>query len=171
MDLSLNNTTIIIAFLLPGVIAMWGVSSFSKTVRTWLATAPATGTSLGGAILFLVMSITAGLVADSLRSHTIDVVHFHTGIEQPTLSFEDFDQVKLDMFQAIMDNHFRYHQFYGNVFLCILFAYIAQQFTRRSWPWPPSCREFGTLVLLVVTWLGSRGDLESACLAIEELMK
>ena len=170
MDVSLENSTIIIAFLLPGAIAMWGMSFFSDTVRSWLRPS-STSSSVGGAILFLVASLTAGLLTDALRTHTVDIIHFHTGVQQAEWSFEDLDKAKLEQFQGIMDNHFRYHQFYGNAFLCILFVYASWHIKQRAWPWPPSLRALAVTFLLIVTWLGSRTDLEAACQAVDELMQ
>jgi hypothetical protein len=168
MDLSINQIDIIMAYILPGIVAMWGLGYLSGTVNKWLRS-DSKGPTLGGTLLLILGALSAGLIANALREQTIDWVHHHTGVEQPTWSFSQLSAEKFPLFEGIVQNDFRYHQFYGNSFLCILFAYGARQVKLRKWPWPPWL-ELGVVFLLVVTWMGSRSDLKESYEAIKELL-
>jgi len=170
MELSLGDIGAIIAYVIPGIVAMLGLSYFSRTVRRWLGGASNESPSFGGALLFVLMALGVGLIADTVRSHTIDEIHHRTGVEQPEWTYSQLNKEKFEQFQGIVDNHFRFHQFYGNTFICLLFAYIAWRASTKRWPWPPNWREFCLVMLLLIMWIGSRSDLDACYRAIEELV-
>ena len=170
MDLTVDSIAILLGAVVPGTVAMWGLSFLSPTVRGWLTSPEQQGNSIGGAVLFLVTSLAAGLVADAIRLHSVDTVHYLTGVSRPEYSFADLDETKFGVFKGVMENHYHYHEFYGNAFVCILFAYLVRQSSTRRWPWPPTWREFITSGLLVVTWMASRTHLAATNEAIREIM-
>lgn len=170
MQLSVGNTGVIIAYVIPGTVVMLGLSYFSQSIQRWLGTSGNETPNFGGALLFVLMALGAGLIADAIRSQTIDEVHHQTGVVQPVWSYSQLDKDKFELFQGIVENHFRYHQFYGNTFLSLLFAYVAKQISTKSWPWRSAWRTIGLVVLLVVLWVGSRSDLDASYRAIDQLL-
>lgn len=170
MQVSIENIGTLIAFLLPGLVAVAGVSGFSPIVRRWLGVERDDGPTIGAALLLGLAAFGAGLLLDAVRIQTIDEIHHHTGIAPPDWSFDRLTDKNFPQFQAVIENHFRYHQFYGNLFLAIVLAYPAWKIAARSPAWPPRWREAWILVLLVITWIASRTELTACYQAMTELM-
>ena len=59
-EVSPGNFGLLIAFLLPGFIVLWGLSYFSATVRLWLAGSGQSPT-VGGFMFVTLASVAAGV--------------------------------------------------------------------------------------------------------------
>jgi|SRR3982750_1797181 len=174
MQVSIDNLGIIVAFLIPGLVALVGISYFSKTVRQWVGLTEGQAPTFGGAVILLLAALAAGVLADALRELTIDEIHYRTGIQQASFSFADLDEKKLPQFQAIVDNYYCYYQFYGNMLICLLFSYTARLISLRSRAWRPLLRGISdllvVLLLLGLTFWASRNELAQTDRAISELL-
>lgn len=97
-----------------------------------------------------------GLTLNALRWMTLDQLHHVTGIPSPTLDFSTLRH-HFDAYQGIVDNHFRYYQFYGNMLLAICLIPLAPN---ARGMWLSSCAGWilGSL-LIVVYFLASRDTL------------
>ena len=78
-DVSPGNFGVLIAFVLPGFVVLWGVSYFSATVRLWLSGAGTTPT-IGGFMFGTLASVAAGVTVSTVRWLVIDKIHHWTGI-------------------------------------------------------------------------------------------
>lgn len=90
-DVSTGNFGLLIAFVLPGFIVLWGASYFSATVRLWLSTADATPT-VGGFMFGTLASVAAGVTVSTVRWLVIDKIRDWTGIRQPPWNFSRLGQ-------------------------------------------------------------------------------
>jgi len=167
MQVSIDNIGVIIAYVAPGAIAILGATFVSLNVRSLIGGDH--GLSLGNALLFLLASLIAGLFADAVTNLVIEPIHHCTGVVQATWSYAEMTEHRFPQFEGIVQNLFRYHQFYANTFTCVLIAYIAS-FRRRSRWWRPRLLDLGVLALLVTAWLSSRVALEDAELALQQLL-
>jgi hypothetical protein len=137
-----------IAFVAPGVVALWGAAQFSPTVARWFGAtvrAPASG---AGFLFVLLTSLAAGIFLSGLR-HTLIVKLFErTGVRRAA----NLDESKMQaastraaIAQAVED-FFRYHQFYGNMSLAVCIAYVSYLTSRGMSPF----KQPGTLVVVTV---------------------
>lgn len=123
-DLSGRNFGLVIAYVIPGFIALWGLSWCSEAVRVWLQGTGTAGPSFGGALFVIVASIGCGLVLNAVRWATVDQVHHLTGLPHPHWDDSGL-QKNLEAFDYLVENHFRYYQFYGASLVACVVAYAA----------------------------------------------
>ena len=91
-DLTTGNFGILIAFVLPGAVALLGVSYFSPAVEAWLDGAASASPTIGGFLYLTLAAVAAGLTASTVRWMVIDTIHHCTGIPRPQWDFSRFDQ-------------------------------------------------------------------------------
>ena len=86
-ELSDKNFGLLIAYLLPGFTAVWGMSYLSPTVHAWLGEASPDGPTVGGFLYVTLGSVAAGLTVSTVRWAVIDTFHHWTGLNQPQWDF------------------------------------------------------------------------------------
>ncbi len=147
VDFSGRNFGLLIAYVIPGFIALWGLSFTSEPVRVWLEGSTAAGPTFGGAVYVLLASIACGLVANALRWVLLDSIHHRTGLPHP-----DWDdsrlQEHLEAFDYLVENHYRYYQFYGASLVATLVAYAAWRLSGAR-----GVSGFAELAVSVLTWV------------------
>lgn len=121
-ELSARNFGLVIAYLIPGFVALWGVGAVCEPVRHWLLGGEAAGPSLGGVAYVVAASLTLGLTASAVRWAFIDQLHHRTGVTPPRLDFAKLAD-RLEGFYALVENHYRYYQFYANMAVATAFAF------------------------------------------------
>src|SRR4051812_42985919 len=89
-QLSNRNFGLVIAYVLPGGVCLFGLSVFSGTVQGWLAAAPAQGPTVGGFLYLTLAALGAGLTASAARWIFVDSLLHATGLTRPA-----FDDSKL----------------------------------------------------------------------------
>lgn len=117
-DLTGKNFGLLIAYLIPGFLVVSTFSKYSQTTRIWMGADLATAPTVGGFLYITLASIAAGLAVSTVRWLILDFVHHHTGIPRPAWDFSNL-QPNLAAFEAAVENHFRYYQFYGNVLIAL----------------------------------------------------
>lgn len=151
-EVSQKNFGLLIAYVVPGLVALWGVSYFSETVRMWLTTANESSPSVAGFLYVTLASLAAGLALDAIRSVTIDQFHHLTGVQTPNLDFSDF-QAKFWAFNQIVESHYRHYQAYAHMCLAVpalLTARLVASGEELNM-WLIACCLILELVLLVVS--------------------
>jgi hypothetical protein len=66
-DVTAKNFGVVIAFLLPGFILLWGLSFSSDLVSTWLAKSSSGSASVGGFLYSTIASLALGLIVSAAR--------------------------------------------------------------------------------------------------------
>jgi hypothetical protein len=123
-EVTQKNFGWVIAYVVPGLVTLWGVSFFSATVKVWLTSANGASPSVAGFLYVTLASLAAGLTVGAVRSIVIDPLHHWTGIPKPELDFSDF-QAKFWAFNQIVEGHYRYYQFYAHMAIAVLFVFAA----------------------------------------------
>ena len=59
-----KNFGLVIAYLLPGFVALWGVGCFSPTVASWISASPQGAPTVAGVCYVTLASLAAGLIAN-----------------------------------------------------------------------------------------------------------
>lgn len=155
-DLSGRNFGLVIAYVIPGFIALWGLSWCSESVRVWLQGTGSAGPSFGGAVYVVVASVGCGLVLNAVRWATVDQVHHLTGLPHPRWDDSSL-QRNLEAFDYLVENHYRYYQFYGASLVACLLSYGAWRIGGGADT--TGGAEFGVSLLVGVFLISSRDAL------------
>lgn len=121
-DLSARNFGLLIAYVLPGFVVLWGLSYVSPTIASWLSGAGAAGPSVGGFLYVFLASVALGMTASAGRWAALDSLHHATGLRAPYFDFSGI-QEKLEGFERLVADHYQYYQFYGNTLIAMLVSY------------------------------------------------
>lgn len=113
---------LLIAYVLPGFVALVGLVPLSATVAHWLT--PVANADFGlGPPLYAVLGATAmGKVLSCFRWVLLDHAHKWTGVRRPAWDDRRLDQV-LGGFDYLVQSHYRYYEFCGNTLLAVLGTY------------------------------------------------
>jgi hypothetical protein len=117
-EVNSQNFGILIAYLLPGLVTLVGIAPYCETVRSWLGTPSTAAPTVGGFLYVTLAAVALGMTVSVIRWLILDWAHHHTGIQPPTWDFAVL-QTNLGGFLALVENHYRYYQFYGNMFVAL----------------------------------------------------
>ncbi len=124
-SLTTQNFGLVIAYLLPGFVALWGVSCVSPTVDAWISASQQNTPTVAGFMYVTLASLAAGVTVSAVRWATIDHLHHATGIMPPVWKFVNLEG-KLQGYLTLIENHYRYYQFYSNMFVAVAFSFVAR---------------------------------------------
>lgn len=82
-----QNFDLLIAYILPGFVSVWGAGHFSETLQGWLSASPGDSPTIGGFLYVTLASIGAGALVSAIRWLIIDRAYRHTGIPEPNWDF------------------------------------------------------------------------------------
>lgn len=118
---------------------MWGLAYSFPDIWTWLVkSSGGEALSIGGFLYATLASLALGLVISAVRWMIIDTfLHRVTGPARPTLDFGKLkDKDAFAAFQGVVENHYRYYQYYSNTFVSVSAAsivYLSFGQVPRSW--------------------------------------
>jgi hypothetical protein len=169
-EVSADNFGLVIAYLLPGFVALCGVSYFSAPVRSWMGNSPLLGPTVGGFLYVTLASIGAGLLVSTVRWLAIDRLHHWTGIKEPRWDFEVL-QDRLAVFEVLVQFHYRYYQFYANTLVAGAFWYMARFISVPPLPGSAGITDVAVVIGLIVLYAGSRDTLRKYYNRVTVLLK
>lgn len=156
-DISAANFGLVIAYLLPGFIVLWGISYLSPTVAIWFGQSAADSPTVAGFLFVTLASIASGMTVNAFRWLTIDNIHHRTGISYPKWDFAKL-QSNLGAYERLVEFYYRYHEFFGNALVASTFTYIVWRWHHPGWHLVVA--DFGYVGLMVLFWLASRDTLK-----------
>ena len=167
-ELSHKNFGLLIAYVLPGFVALWGIGHFLPTVESWITSSQQGAPTIGGFLYVTLASLVAGLTVSAVRWAIIDSLHHATGLKPPSFEFSTLDD-RLQGFHGLVENHYRYYQFYSNMFVSTALAFAAEvnllsNLCQVGWP------ALGFLFLELVFFAGSRDALYKYYARAERLL-
>ena len=153
------NFGLVVAYLVPGFVILWGLSFHSATVAAWLAVPPQSAPAIGDLFYATLGSVAVGMIANVFRWAIFDTIHHHTGVRLPRWDFSLLDQGRLGGYELLVELHYRYYQFFANMLIALVFTYVAYRFapSGRANQWGTT--DIGFVVVCVVLFLGSRDAL------------
>ena len=167
--LSNQNFGLIIAYLLPGFVALWGVSYFSPSVASWIVVSQQDAPTVAGFMYVTLASLAAGVTVSAVRWALIDHLHHATGIVPPAWKFAHLEG-KLQGYLTLIENHYRYYQFYSNMFIAAAFAFWARLFSEGPAVTGCLAATCGFLALEMILFAGSRDTLHKYYSRTQQLL-
>jgi len=149
---------LLIAYVIPGFVCLLGAGAAFETVWVWLVGAGSSGPSVGGVLYVGVASVGAGMTASVLRWMVLDTAHEWTGLRRPKLN-ESRLTGRLEAFDYLVEQHYRYYQFYGNSLVSVLAFYALWRTSPHAAAVAAGWPECVLLVFIVVFAAGSRDAL------------
>jgi hypothetical protein len=153
---SARNFGLLIAYVLPGFVTLWGAGFVSPAVHLWLVGSTAGGPDVGGFLYTSIASVAVGMTVSAVRWATVDWLHATTGVMRPEWDDSKLSE-RLPAFEALVENHYRYYQFYANMLVALALAYPTWRISVGSGPFRPT--DFGFLLVEGVFLAASRDAL------------
>jgi hypothetical protein len=154
-EVSTQNFGFLIAYILPGLVVLIALGNYSETVRSWFGMSSTDAPTVGGFLYVTLASVAAGMTVSTIRWLVLDSIHHATGIRQPYWHFAALEG-NHTAFMTLVENHYRYYQFYGNVLVALVFLVAVR--------WPIQFTEskllaFAIFALIGLFYLASRDAL------------
>lgn len=118
-DLREDSFGLLIAYVVPGFLGILQLAAFAEPLRICLASDIDAAPTVAGFLYATTASVGAGLTASTVRWLTLDTIHHRTGVLPPKWPFKHL-QANADAFLSVVQNHYRYYQFYGNTLIVIV---------------------------------------------------
>lgn len=149
-----ENFGLIIAYLIPGTGLLYSIRDDSALVELWFAGNPVSSPTVAGFMFVSLASVAVGLVLSTVRWLLLDSLHHRTGTPPPQRDFEKLAD-RVEAFRILVENKYRYYQFYGNSLMALLVTVPVQiNANRLSW-----AQAALSLLLGIILFLGSRNTL------------
>jgi hypothetical protein len=134
-DLSSTSFGYLIGFVLPGVFGLYAFASWIPQIGIILQPVLKADASVGPSAIFLAVAIGMGVCASALRFWVFEKIVCRKYKFPPDMFASLYKEGKLTAFKAVVDEHYRYHQFYGGCALAlpILFVGRIHQGLYQSW--------------------------------------
>lgn len=125
---SVSNTNFgpLIAYLVPGATALWGVSLFSPPLHAWFAFTATDAPTIGGFLYLTIASLAVGMTVTAIRWAFVDLLHAITGLGAPSLDFSRLPG-RVDAYNLLIEIHYRHYQFYANMFVATAISYLCHR--------------------------------------------
>lgn len=159
----------LIAYLVPGATAFWGISEFVPSLRSWFAIVPVQTPTIGGFLYLTVASIACGMVVSAIRWAVVDTFHHFTGLPLPALDFSKLGK-NVEAFNLLIEIHYKHFQFYSNEFIALAIAYVSYRFKHGNF-WPLGWLDAGFVLLEIIFLLTSRDTLKKYYARSHQLLR
>src|SRR5438045_8188296 len=124
MSLSRNQFGLMVAYVLPGFIGLAGLAPFVPAVSGWLQPLNQAEASLGAPLYAVLAATTIGMIVSAFRWILVDHFLQRTGVRPPTWDDSRLEE-RIVAFDYLVENHYRYYQFYANSLVAVLVTYIS----------------------------------------------
>ena len=78
---------LVIAFLIPGFVGLWGISYVFPIVKIWIIPPDMANATIASFFYVLLASLTIGMMLSAIRWMFIDSIHSITGLKKPEYNF------------------------------------------------------------------------------------
>jgi hypothetical protein len=148
---------LIVAYILPGFIALAGTAPLLPAVATWLRPVAQGDLGLGPPVYALLTATAVGLFLSCFRWLSIDQIHCWTGVRRPAWDDRQLANA-LGGFDYLVQNHFRYYEFCGNTLLAVLWGYGLNRWM-GTLPFLGAGTDLGMSIVSAVLFTASRDAL------------
>jgi len=156
-NISSRQFGLIVAYVLPGFIALAGIAPVLPAVATWLRPVAAGDIGLGPPVYIVLTATAIGLFLSCFRWLSIDQIHYWTGVRHPAWDDRQLPSA-LGGFDYLVQNHFRYYEFCGNTLVAVVWAYGLNR-RMGTLPFLGAGTDLGMLIVSAVLFTASRDAL------------
>jgi hypothetical protein len=167
-DSSTKQFGLMVAYLLPGFVALTGLAPFAPVVAAWLQSGEQTQAGLGPPVYAVLAATTIGMVVSCFRWLIVDQIHRMTGIVPPLWDDSRLDQ-RLSAFDYLVESHYRYYQFVANMIVAIVAAYLPNRLMHTS-PLLGVASDVAVMILCIALFAASRNALSKYYLRTARLI-
>ncbi len=154
-DLSGRNFGLLIAYVVPGFVVLWGLQPISTTIQSWLTASPTIPSGIEALFFVTVASIALGMTTSAFRWAIIDSLHAWTGLPRPVWDDAKLQQ-QLGAYDVIVEAHYRYYRFYANTLIALVMLAVIAWSTEQ--PWTRSPQHWAALLLTNGVFLAMSRD-------------
>jgi len=169
------NFGLIIAYILPGTVAVYGLRYLSPRIDALWSILERGQAVLGPLILIGVSALAVGLIVSAFRVVVLERILYGTRIPKESIDYKKIaNPDSRELFGQMVENVYRYEQFYGNVLLSLLLLSILRYFVADR-PIAQTRSDIAAFVAivasLVVLFIATRNQLAEVSRAVHELCK
>lgn len=150
-----DNFGPLIAYLVPGSTAFFGLSYVSEPARNLLTVAGPTSPTIGGFLYLTACAIALGMTISAIRWALVDTLHKLTGLSVPSLDFQSLEE-NITAFSLLIEIHYRHYLFYSNMLVAVAFSYLCY---RLNSPEPVAFADLSVAILEFIFFCASRDTL------------
>lgn len=152
---SLNDFGLLIAYVIPGLVFLYGSSYAVPELQVWFTLNELNNMSFASVVLLAVMAVGSGLIVHTLRWLLLDSFHHVTGVRPKKWDFTKLN-ANLATYDALTENHYRYHQFYGGMVIALVWSLLSRSSSLNIWIDPLN---MATVMLIALMSWGSRDTI------------
>jgi hypothetical protein len=120
MGFSSLDFSLLIAYLLPGFVGVFGLTYISDWVRQVFNALLNKDASIGAAFIISIAALAVGAIISAIRDLVLDRIQYLAGAEKPPHCISALrDANVLSAFKEAVNNTYRFAQFYGNMALAL----------------------------------------------------
>ena len=129
-DITSTSFGLVIAFLLPGLAVLYGLTFWSENAKKTYQSLLSAQSNVGLFLLVMLAGVAVGLMLTLVRWLVFEFLLCKEHLD--TANFKNLHQKeRLDAFRAAADEHYRYHQFWGGMALAL--PVIAIGWLKQLW--------------------------------------
>lgn len=122
-DLTSTSFGYIIAFLLPGLLGLYALTYWFSPAGQIISPVLKADTTVGPSVILLLIALAVGLCVSALRFFLFEKLLCRNHKFPPDMFSKLAAEGRLSSFKSVVDEHYRYHQFYGGCAVAILILY------------------------------------------------
>jgi hypothetical protein len=123
-DLTVTSFGLVIAYLLPGLVGLYGLSFWSKKLSQMFSTFLTSESNIGLFLIVVLASLAIGLLANGLRWVAFEMLFFKKHRTQSSFHKTLAGERKLAAYRVVIDETYRYHQWWGGIAFTIPIGYF-----------------------------------------------
>jgi len=123
-DVTSTSFGYIIAFLLPGLAALYALSLWSAKTAEMLRTFLTSNSNIGLFLLVIATALGLGLLVSVWRAFLFQRWFYRGDRLRPSDFAQLSSEAKLTAYRAAIDETYRYHQFFGGITVVLPFLYL-----------------------------------------------
>lgn len=150
--ISRSNFGPLIAYIVPGVTALWGIRPYAPFVETLFVPMAGVTPTVGGFLYLTVSALAMGMTLSAVRWAVIDTLHAQTGLPVPKFDFSKLGR-NVAAYETLNQIHYQHYLFYGNMTLACAVGYIGHRlsFGRCSFEWSDVVFVFMEAIFIVAS--------------------
>ncbi len=131
-DMTPTTWGYLIAFLLPGVLGVYGLSYWFPPAGAMLQPILKADATVGPSVVFLLIAVGTGLCLSAARYFLLENWLYGKKHRLSDELHKSQTPDKFTLFRAYAEEHYRYHQFYGGCCVAVLIWFAG--WCRAQWP-------------------------------------